>query len=269
MTDEERPEQAGAEQEPAGEESSQQPPASGRGRLLSALRRPYSRGQVTAAVLLAVVGFASVVQVQANERDDDYEGWRQEDLIQLLNSLDAASQRAENEVAQLEQTRNSLRSDTSSRRAALEQARQQANVLGILAGTLPAVGPGVRVTVYDPKRTVGVDHLLNGLEELRDAGAEAIEINDSVRVVAQTALEEGSDGGILVDGQQVNPPYTIEAIGDEHTLAAALAFTGGFTDEVEDPSVGGKVVVKQLSNVEIATVVKPEQPQYAEPVPTE
>jgi uncharacterized protein YlxW (UPF0749 family) len=244
-------------------------PSSGRGRLLSALRRPRSRGQVTAAVLLAVVGFASVVQVQATQRDDDYEGWRQEDLIQLLNSLDAASQRAESEVAQLEQTRSSLRSDTSNRRAALEQARQQANVLGILAGTLPAEGPGIRVTVYDPKGTVGIDHLLNGLEELRDAGAEAIEINDSVREVAQTALEEAPDGGVLVGDHPVTPPYTIEAIGDEHTLAAALAFTGGFTDEVEDPTVGGRVVVKQLNDVEVATVVNPPEPQYAEPVPTE
>ena len=51
-----------------------------------------------------------------------------------------------------------------------------------------AVGPGIRVTVNDPSGGVGSNHLINGIQELRDAGAEVIELNDTVRVVAQTAL---------------------------------------------------------------------------------
>jgi uncharacterized protein YlxW (UPF0749 family) len=240
----------------------------GRDRLVEAFRRPRSRGQIIAAILLAVVGFASVVQVQSNEADDDYAGARQEDLVQLLNSLAAASQRTENEIAQLEQTRNSLRNDTESRRAALEQARQQADVLGILAGTLPAVGPGIVVTVRDPNGAVGTDQLLNGIEELRDAGAEAIEINDTVRVVAQTSFSDG-ENGVVIDDQQVTPPYTIEAIGDSHTLAGALDFTGGFIDVIEGDTVAGTVVVNEVSTVEIATLSNVEQPQYANPVEPE
>lgn len=243
-------------------------PTTGRARLFAALRRPSSRGQLTAAVLLAVVGFASVVQVQANERDNDYEGLREEDLVQLLNSLTGASQRAENEIDDLERTRASLESDTDSRQAALDQARQQADVLGILAGTLPATGPGVQVTVRDPGGRVGIDHILNAIQELRDSGAEAIEINDSVRVVAQTALEDGS-AGILVDGQQLTPPYTIEAIGDPHTLETALTFTGGFVQDVETPSVGGDVSIELLDDVEIATLREPERAEYAKPLGAE
>jgi uncharacterized protein YlxW (UPF0749 family) len=241
-------------------------PQTGRDRLLNALRKPGSRGQLTAAVLLAIVGFASVVQVQATEEDDVYAGMRQEDMLQLLDSLAAASQRAENEIAELEQTRTSLRNNTESRQAALESARQQANVLGILAGTLPAVGPGVAVTVEDPTGAVGIDQLLNGLEELRDAGAEAIEINDTVRVVAQTSLED-SENGVLVDGQQLSAPYTIEAIGDSHTLARAMDFDGGLTEEIE--TVGGKVRIEEVNTVEIATTREPGQSEYAEPAETE
>ena len=242
-------------------------PTTGRQRLMAALTKPGSRGQVTAAVLLAVVGFASVVQVQATEENDVYAGARQEDLIQLLNSLSLASQRAENEIAELEQTRSSLRNNTDSRQAALEQARREANVLGILAGTLPAVGPGVLITVEDPTGGVGTNQLLDGLEELRDAGAEAIEINETVRVVAQTSLQEGEQGGMVVDGQLLTPPYTIEAIGDPHTLADSLDIPGGFTDGIEE--VGGDVLVKELSTVEVATTREPSQPEYAEPVETE
>lgn len=238
---------------------------SGRDRLVAAVRRPGSRRQLTAAVLLAVVGFAAVVQVRANQQDNTYEGWRQDQLIQLLDSLDAASQRTETEIAQLQRTKSALENDTLSRQAALAQARQQVNVLGILAGTLPAVGPGIRVTIQDPHGRVTVDHLLNALEELRDAGAEAMEINDSVRVVAQTSLQDAPGGGILVDGRAISPPYTLDAIGDKETLAGALSFRGGFIDEVEDPTVGASVTVRQLNRVEVSTVVEPARPQYAEP----
>ncbi|HSE07988.1 MAG TPA: DUF881 domain-containing protein [Nocardioidaceae bacterium] len=240
----------------------------GRDRLLASLRRPGSRGQITAAVLLAVVGFASVVQVQAQERNDDYEGMREEDLVQLLNSLASASQRAENEIAELEQTRSSLRSDTDSRQAVLKQARERATVLGILAGTLPAVGQGIVVEVKDPQGNVGIDQMLNGIQELRNAGAEAIEVNDSVRVVAQSALEDGEDG-IIVDDTQLSPPYLLEVVGAPRTLAAALNIYGGFVADVEDPSIGGSVSIEESQNVEIATLAEVPEPEYAEPVEPE
>jgi uncharacterized protein YlxW (UPF0749 family) len=237
----------------------------GRDRLLASLKRPRSRGQFTAAILLAVVGFASVVQVQAQERNDDYDGMREEDLVQLLNSLASASQRAENEIAQLEQTRSSLRSDTDSRQAALAQARERASVLGILAGTLPAVGPGVVVTVRDPEGKVGIDQMLNGIQELRDSGAEAFEINTSVRVVAHTAFEEGEEG-VVDDDTELAPPYTIEVIGDPHTLQRALNIYGGFVQDIAGPTIGGRVTITQSDNVEVASLAEPLQPEYAEPV---
>lgn len=242
-------------------------PQDGRERLLASLRRPGSRAQITAGLLMAVLGFAAVVQVQSNSEDAAYVGARQDELISLINSLSLASQRAENEIAELEQTRNSLLNDTQARRTALERARQRADELGILAGTLPAVGPGIQVTVRDPDGAVGSNQLINGIQELRDAGAEVIELNDTVRVVAQTALRDTASGGVLVDGEQIEAPYVIEAIGAPHDLETALGFSRGFTDEVE--GVGGRVRIEQLDTVEVATVREVFTPEYAEPVPTE
>src|SRR6185295_6827300 len=159
------------------------PPSSdGRARLVGSLKRPGSRGQLVVAVLLAVLGFAAVTQVRANDKDDKYVGARQGDLVQYINNLSLASQRTEAEIARLEQTRDALRSDTRSRRTAVERAQQQADTLGIMAGSVPVVGSGVRVTVNDEKGGVGSNQLLEGLEELRDAGAESIELNNRVRV---------------------------------------------------------------------------------------
>jgi uncharacterized protein YlxW (UPF0749 family) len=238
-------------------------PPDGRARLLAALRRPTSRGQAVAGLLLAVLGFAAVTQVKSNERDDAFVGARQSDLIQFINNLSLASQRADGQIAALEKTRDSLGSTTQARRTALRRARQQAETLGILAGTLPAQGPGVRITVRDTGGGVGTNQLLNGLQELRDAGAEVIEVNDDVRVVARTALQDAPGGGVIVDGTRLKAPYVIDAIGDPHTLATALDFTGGFVSDVE--GVGGKVAVQRLGDVRISSVRKPQAPQYAEP----
>jgi uncharacterized protein YlxW (UPF0749 family) len=244
------------------------PRSDGRDRLVSALRHPGLRSQGVAAVLLAVLGFAAVTQVESNGRDDKYIGARQGDLIQYINSLSLASQRAESEITALQQTRDSLGTDTEARRTALARARSQAQTLGILAGTVPAVGPGIRVRVTDPASGsgVGTNQMINGLEELRDAGAEVIEINNKVRVVAETSLEDSSGGGLLVDGRLLRAPYTIDAIGDPHTLATALDFTGGFISEVR--GVGGKVAVRELDTVDISAVRTPRKPLYAQPGPT-
>ena len=124
MTRHERPDTDARGPEP--DREPERSPADGRARLLAALRRPGSRGQAVVAVLLAVLGFAAVTQVQSNGRDDNYVGARQGDLIQLINNLSLASQRAENEITKLQRTRDSLGNDTEARRTALERARQQA-----------------------------------------------------------------------------------------------------------------------------------------------
>lgn len=239
----------------------------GRDRLVTALRKPGGRGQVTAGVLLLVLGFAAVVQVRSNASDAEYVGARQDELINLINSLSLASDRAESEIAELEQTRTSLLNDTQARRTALEAARQRADELGILAGTLPAIGPGVRVTVRDPDGAVGANNLINGIQELRDAGAEAIEFNDTVRVVAQTSLRDGADSSILADDKVITAPYVIEAIGGPHNLASAVDLRRGFRFQVEQ--VGGSVEVARSDTVEIASVRETPTTDYAEPVPTE
>jgi uncharacterized protein YlxW (UPF0749 family) len=238
----------------------------GRDRLLTALRSP-SRAQVVVGALLALLGFAAVVQVRAIDRDQNFVGARQGDLIALINTLSLATDRAEAEIAELEETRDSLRDDAEATQTALEVARERVETLGILAGTIPAAGPGVRITVEARSATVGTDQLLNGLEELRNAGAEAIEINDGVRVVAQTGLVDSPTEGLLVDGTPVQPPYVIEAIGEPGTLATAMDFDGGFIEEVE--SVGGQVTVEELDDVQITTVTRPPQPTFAQPVEQE
>ena len=231
------------------------------------LRRSFfapSRGQAVVAVLVGVLAFAAVTQARLTGEDDTYEGLRQSELIQALNGLQSASRKAERDIAELEATRDRLRSSTERRATALEQARNEVRTLGVLAGTVPATGPGIRITVEDPKGALSLNHLLDGVEELRNAGVEALEINDRVRVIAQTSFEDDPDG-IRVDGVVLKAPYIIDAIGSPETLSGALQFQGGFTDDVELDD--GTVTVQKADRIQVTVTRTPSEPRYAEAVP--
>jgi uncharacterized protein YlxW (UPF0749 family) len=220
------------------------------------------RAQILVGVLLAALGFATVVQVRLTHNDDDFAGQRRDDLIELLDSLSAASDRTRTQLETLQQTRDDLLSSSQRRQAAIDEANQRLEVLRILAGTVPAEGPGVTVTIDDPDSAITASTLLNGIEELRDAGAEAIEINDSVRVVASTSFTE-TDGVISADGVELRPPYVIDVIGSSHTLSEAVVFRGGLSDEVAQ--LGGTTDVRQKDVVEVGSLHTLDEPEYSQP----
>jgi uncharacterized protein YlxW (UPF0749 family) len=233
----------------------------GRRRLLDSLLHP-SRSQVMVGLLLAALGFAAVTQVRTNELDNTYASYREQDLIDVLSTLTDASQRAQSEIARLESTRRDLLNDTRRRQAALTQAEQTANTLEILAGQVPVEGPGIQVTITEVDGTININSLLDTVQELRTAGAEAMEFNNVVRVVAQSSFSDGV-GGIVVDGTLLTSPYTIEVIGEPRTLEGALAFVQGPTDQLEDD--GASVTVDQLTTVVIDSVRPAGKPEYAQP----
>jgi uncharacterized protein YlxW (UPF0749 family) len=235
----------------------------GRDRLREALRPRVSRAQALIGVLLAIVGFLAMLQIRSEQSaDDELAGARREDLLQLLDSLDAAATRVRAEIDDLEQRRQDLQSSADSRRSAISEAREQVQTLGLLAGTVPATGPGIVIRIEDPQSAIGTSTLLNAMEELRDAGAEAIEINDSVRIVAQSAFVD-VPGGVEVDDTLIRPPYVVEVIGDAHTLREAMLFPGGLQDEVEQ--LQGTVRISQSRDLEIASLYSHPAPRFASP----
>lgn len=220
------------------------------------------RAQIIVAVLLAALGFAAVVQVRLTRTDDNFTGARRDDLVTLLDSLSGAADRAQQQIGDLESTRRDLLSTSERRSAAVAEERSRLSVLQILAGTVGAVGQGVTVTISDPGGAVTAPILLNGIDELRDAGAEAIELNNTVRVVASTSILD-RDGVLVVDGTELHPPYVIDAIGSPHTLAEAVVFPGGLSDEVK--SVGGSTAVRQAQVVTVASLHTVAPPEYSQP----
>lgn len=231
---------------------------SGWARLLRMGKPRATRANLFATVLAVLLGFAMVTQVHEHQ-SSGLEDLSQGDLIALLDGVNQQSLHLDQEAAKLTRTRDSLKT-SSGDKAAIKAAKERKQVLGILAGTLPASGPGIAVTVKDPDGVVQPATILNAVEELRDAGAEAIQIND-VRVVASTWFAATKDHRLLVDGTAVDPPYILLAIGDPHTMATAMDIPGGVVDSMKQ--LGASPTVTTLDTVNIDALRASKVPRYA------
>jgi len=229
-------------------------------------RKRISGAGVLIGVLLALLGFAFVVQVRSNAADSTFAAARESDLLQILSDLDASERRLNQDISSLQQTKRELQSGAASRDAALAEAKARADELGILAGTLKAQGPGLVLQFVENSGTIKAGTLLNAVQELRGAGAEALQIDGtggSVRIIASTAFVD-ADGGVRVDGRRLTGPYTIKAIGDPAAMRPAVEIHGGVVAGVTRD--GGNVIVNQRDVVEINETRPPPELQYAQPV---
>lgn len=212
-------------------------------------------------VLTLLLGFAIAVQVRANSNGDALTGLREDDLIGILDNQNARADRLRQQLSTLQHNLDQLQNTGDRSAAARKQATQQARALGILLGTLPATGPGVAVSVTDPGAKLTGEDLLDVVEELRGAGAEAIQFG-SVRVTTATSFE-GSGGTVQVDGKELPAPYRITAIGDAKTLDTALNIPGGVAATVR--AAGGTLTVQELRTVRVNVVTTVPRPKYAKP----
>ncbi|WP_377272598.1 DUF881 domain-containing protein [Peterkaempfera sp. SMS 1(5)a] len=204
-------------------------PSAARGRLVVGL------GLALAAVVITVGG------VQAHEAAPTLAKERQE-LIDRINAADSSADRLQHDIEQL-RSRVSTAQQQALRSTGADRGLQE---LGVLAGTVAASGPGVKLVVNDAPEAGTVEGGTNPRDDggfgnsgrVRDrdlqlvvnglwqAGAEAISINGQ-RLTALSAIRAAGDA-ILVDNRPLVPPYTVLSIGNGAQLSSAFqAGVGG------------------------------------------
>ena len=241
---------------------SEQPQSSAWSRLLRMARPRATRANALAALLALGLGFAIAAQVQQTDQSG-LEQLREDELVRILDDVSSEQNRLANDTRALEVTRDRLVSGADSSEEALKAAQDRLDTLGILTGTRPATGPGIVITIADPGHKVTAALLLDALQELRDAGAEAIQIG-SARVVASTAFTDVA-GGVAVDTLVLRAPYTVVAIGDGQTMATALEIPGGVIASMPE---GAHATVATRDEVEVTALHATPDPAYARPAAT-
>ena len=224
--------------------------AEARFRLLRAVAPQRNGTQATLTVLFVLLGYALTSVITANSKDSLLVNARQSDLVSVLDDLAQRQARLQSEYDRLETARSNLLG--GSKYQALNEAKRRARALSILAGTEPVSGSGVSITISG---NLAAATLLDAMQELRDAGATAIQISDkdlAVRVVANTWFSD-SKNGITVSDTSLHVPITIDVVGDSQVLTPAVKIPGGLQDTVG--SGGGTVLVTASPDIEISAVV--------------
>lgn len=237
-----------------------EPAQTGRQRLAEVLWPPrVSRAQLIVALLLFVLGLGLAIQVRSNSDSSALRGARQEDLVRILDELDGRTKRLEDEKQRLEDQRKELESSSNQAEEARRQTVEKERQLGILAGTVAAQGPGITLKITDPKGQVQSDQLLDTLQELRAAGAEAIQIN-GVRIGASSFFSD-EGGGIGIDGKKITQPYEFKVIGKPQDLEPALNIPGGVVQTLEKEQA--TVAVTRSAKIVVDALRAAKQPDYA------
>jgi uncharacterized protein YlxW (UPF0749 family) len=133
--------------------------------------------------------------------------------------------------------------------------KQELDQARILAGVEDVEGQGITVIVDDLKFSEKVNYplisyamLLELLNELNAAGAEAVSINDQ-RMISTSEIRQV--GGIHININTVSyaPPFIFKAIGDSKTLEAALRMREGIVARFETSGVAITITQEQLVTI--------------------
>lgn len=232
-------------------------------RLMLMARPRATKANGFAALLAILLGFAVATQVHQNQVLG-LESLRQSELVTILDNATLLSSRLDQNARELQATRDELVNGSTGDAAALKAAQERLDALGVLAGTARAHGPGIQMTIGDPGAKVTPPLLLDAIEELRDAGAEAIQVGD-VRVVASSSFGQAGSG-IEIDGTKLAQPYSILAIGDAQTMSSAMEIPGGLSENVRQ--LGASITVTQRSDLTVGALHALIEPRYARPVPS-
>src|SRR4051812_2649112 len=252
------PDEPAAAEQPAADEPAEQPAAE-RGPLGRRSRDPLAA--VLIGVLTLLLGFAFAVQVRSTDTDEQLAGAREEDLVRILDDLTAQEDRLRQEITDQRSALDQLGSSDSAAAAALQEARERVEALGILNGTVAAQGPGITMTIRDPENRITSANLLNAIQELRGAGAETMQV-DGVRIGVSSAVT-GQPGDLAIDGRRIEAPYVFVVIGSAQDMATAMSIPGGVVSVVGGR--GGSVDILPSDQVVVDALRPLDEPQYADP----
>ena len=219
---------------------------------------------ITLGIMCFILTLAICVQLKTTQSGNSTvsqslaEDELRDEVLRWKEKYDNAYSELSDSTKQLEEIRKqATQSDTTSS-AKQEQITQNNMALGLVE----VQGPGIEITVSDNSTGINqegqeildlsslivhYDDLLQIINSLNNAGAEAISINGQ-RVVQTSSLS--CEGNVIkINGQRISSPFTIKAIGSPGMLYGSLTMVGGYLYWMEQTGV--IVTTKQMDLVTV------------------
>lgn len=191
-------------------------------------------------------------------------------VLKMREKYEESYSRLERIQTELETTRSNITNNNEQLKILEEELRKY----NVLLGTTEVNGPGVIITITDtdpkdPMRPINDNKkalvhdidILEVVNELKNAGAEAIDVNGQ-RIVDTTAIS--CDGNVIViNGEKVSSTFVINAIGLPERLST-LKRPGGYLEFLEEDAI--KCTLDKKDKVTVSKYINANKFKYAKTV---
>lgn len=203
---------------------------------------------IVCVILVAVsfIQFKTVEQVQQT----DIEMMREEELREQISTWKSKWEEANEKLEDTNDKINEYNQKLDSNEEASELLDEELRKSQLILGTTDVVGDGVVVTLTDTaENSIEAEDLVELINELRFAGAEAISIN-GVRIINMTDIADIDSYIIVKPSQRLVSPYVVKAIGNQTYLVSNLCLkNSGFVDKYNNS--GKSVKLDKQRNIKI------------------
>jgi uncharacterized protein YlxW (UPF0749 family) len=184
--------------------------------------------QLSLFLVALLIGLLLVGQLRSQAPVADVRQLSAQELSTLLEQLFERNRELRNGLAEQREQLRGYRLAEAQGESALSVTQEELRRIAAFGGLAGVQGQGIVMDVSGSLDAIALNDLIN---ELRNAGGEAIAVND-IRLTAGSVAVRGVDT-LEIDGSPVGRSFTIRAIGDPQGLTAALVRPGGIGAQLE------------------------------------
>lgn len=167
-----------------------------------------------------------------------------DDVLILKDKYDTAVDDLEKSNKKLDKIRAQAAKNDTNFETKEQDIKKYNNILGLT----DVEGEGITISIVAKQiDETTKEYLDNIINELKNAGAESISINNQ-RLIWNSVIS--CDGNVIkVNSEKIDSPFTIKAIGDTRVLYGAILRPGGYIELLN--STGIKAEVTKSTNLQI------------------
>ena len=233
----------------------------------------FSKENITMAIsiFLVCIIFVSVLLIQVKTvskvNETDIENLRTSELSEQLSTWKSKYEEVSEELKDTNSKILDYTTKIEDNEEASELLEAELEKSRLILGKTDVVGDGVVITLSDGENKIEASDLIELVNDLWFAGAEAISIN-GVRIVNMTEFVDVAGYIIVKPRQRIVSPYVVKVIGDQTYLTSTLSLkNSGFID-IQN-SNGKKVTMEQQRNIKISAYSDTLEPKYIKEVTEE
>jgi uncharacterized protein YlxW (UPF0749 family) len=210
---------------------------------------PIGRRQLMILITSVLVGFLIVMQARSFTDVTTMVGRdTRADVFREIKILKTTNEKLSSEINDLEDRLAKM----SNNQIALEGIRLEIEKYRLITGRVNVAGPGVSLSLNGEVRAIWLTDIVN---ELFNAGAEAVSVNGIRLTDAGSGFDTIPNGQIVLNGAILKKPFVFTAIGDKKVLQDALEQPQGILQRLRASLGGVEVTLEARDQVTMEKVL--------------